>query len=140
LCGGEKNADIDIAALDDAYFANLCRHVGIDPPIATSALPLRGPERILDLAIRIGPYGDRFGENPDGLNLAAFKTAPHGIRLGTTTATVDTVVKTPSGKIELAPQHIVANLPRLEAAIKRPQAEMVLVSRRQLSSMNSWMH
>ncbi len=140
LCGGAKNSDIDIATLDDEYFASLCRHVGIDPPIATSALPLRGPERILDLAIRIGPYGDRFGENPDGLTLATFKAAPQGIELGATTATVDTVVKTPSGKIELAPQHIVDDLPRLKAAMGRPPPEMVLVSRRQLSSMNSWMH
>ena len=140
LFGGAKNADIDIGALDDTYFASLCSHVGIDPPIASSALPQRGPERILDLAIRIGPYGDRFGENPGGVTLATFKAEPNGIVLGTTTATVDSVVKTPSGKIELAPQHIVDDLPRLEAAIQRPASDMVLVSRRQLSSMNSWMH
>lgn len=140
LLGGEKNSDIDIAALDDAYFTNLCRNVGVDPPIATSTMPQRGPERILDLAIRIGPYGDRFGENPDGLNLATFKAAPQGILLGTTTATVDTVVKTPSGKIELAPQHIVDDLPRLEEAIGRPRPGIVLVGRRQLSSMNSFLH
>ncbi len=140
ICGGARNRDIDIAALDDDYFAGMCRQVGIDPAVAMDHAPDPGPERILDLAIRTGPYGDRYGENPGGVNLATFKAEPHGIMLGEARPCVEEVVTTPSGKIELAPDFILNDIPRLEKALARPQPETVLVSRRQLSSMNSWMH
>ena len=39
----------------------MCDTVGIAREVATAALPQRGPERILDLCIRSGPFGDRFG-------------------------------------------------------------------------------
>ena len=38
---------------------------GHRPPSATA----RGPERLLDLMLRTGPYGDGFGADPDGLSL-----------------------------------------------------------------------
>jgi len=41
-----------------------------------------GPERILDLMLRSGPYGDRFDPTSDGLNLDRLKAAIHGIDLG----------------------------------------------------------
>ena len=44
--------------------------------------PRRGPERLLDILLRCGPYGDGFGARPDGLTLAALEAAPHGIDLG----------------------------------------------------------
>ena len=51
------------------------------------------------------------------------------------------VLRTASGKIELAPEAIVADLPRLAAAMERRQnGGMVLIGRRQLRSNNSWMH
>ena len=36
----------------------------------------RGPERLLDLMLRTGPYGDGFGADPDGLSLDALLAAP----------------------------------------------------------------
>ena len=42
----------------------------------------RGPERVLDLMLRTGPYGDGFGANPDGLSLAVLEANPHGVDLG----------------------------------------------------------
>ena len=140
LCSGTKNRDIDIGAMDDHYFATLCNNIGVEPPIASSALPERGPERILDLAIRMGPFGDRFGERPDGLKLADFKTRPEGMDLGRTRTTLDDILRTPSGKIEIAPDYVIGDLPRLSTAMEKPLPELVLVSRRHLSSMNSWMH
>ena len=61
------------------------------------------------------------------------------------------VLRTPSGKIELAPPEIVADVPRLEqelAAVNTAarstegalNGQMVLIGRRQLRSNNSWMH
>ncbi len=34
-----------------------------------------GPERLLDLTLRTGPFGDRYGEVPDGLDLEKVKAA-----------------------------------------------------------------
>jgi len=57
------------------------------------------------------------------------------------------VLRTPSGKIELAPEQIVADVPRLRAGIDAAAGAngdaangMVLIGRRQLRSNNSWMH
>jgi anaerobic selenocysteine-containing dehydrogenase len=50
------------------------------------------------------------------------------------------VLRTASGKLELAPPVILEDLPRLEAAIDAPRPASVLVGRRHLRSNNSWMH
>jgi anaerobic selenocysteine-containing dehydrogenase len=103
--------------------------------------PRRGPERILDWMLRAGPYGDRFGDDPDGLTLAKLEAAPHGIDLGPLEPRLPEVLRTASGRIELAPEAIVADVPRLEASLAaRSNGGIVLVGRRQLRSNNSWMH
>jgi anaerobic selenocysteine-containing dehydrogenase len=54
---------------------------------------------------------------------------------------VPEVLRTPSGRIELAPEAIVADVARLRAALARERnGGLVLVGRRQLRSNNSWMH
>jgi anaerobic selenocysteine-containing dehydrogenase len=53
---------------------------------------------------------------------------------------MEKVLKTPSGKIELAPEHLLNDIPRLRAAMQEARSETLLVSRRHLNSMNSWMH
>lgn len=100
----------------------------------------RGPERLLDLALRSGPYGDAFGNRPDGLSLAALEAAPHGIDLGELRSRVPEVLRTPSGKIELAPPQLLADLPRLQASIDRAPNGLYLIGRRHLRSNNSWLH
>ena len=100
----------------------------------------RGPERLLDLMLRAGPYGDAFGARPDGLTLATLEAEPHGIDLGPLRPRIPEVLRTPSGKIELAPEPIVADVERLRAARTRTGNGMVLIGRRQLRSNNSWMH
>jgi len=58
--------------------------------------------------LRTGPYGDGFGANPDGLSLARLEAEPHGIDLGPLEPRIPEVLRTPSGKIELAPEAIAA--------------------------------
>ncbi len=108
--------------------------------VMAALAPRRGPERILDLLLRSGPYGDHFGANPGGLTLAVLEAHPHGIDLGPLVPRMPEVLRTPSGKIELAPPAIVADVPRLRDALVRVRSEMVLVGRRHLRSNNSWMH
>ena len=103
--------------------------------------PRTGPARIIDFYLRSGPYGDHFGANPDGLTLDALIAAPHGIDLGPLQPRMPDGLRTPTGMIDVAPQPILDDLPRMEAALRRPATTaFVLVGRRDLRSNNSWMH
>src|SRR6266540_3801965 len=115
---------------------------GRDPDELMAALsPRRGPERIIDLMLRTGPYGDGFGADPSGLSLEVLEANPHGIDLGPLEPRIPEVLRTPSGKIELAPEPIIEDVARLRESLARGRnGEMVLVGRRDLRSNNSWMH
>ncbi|MFE4859581.1 molybdopterin oxidoreductase family protein [Streptomyces sp. NPDC056670] len=99
-----------------------------------------GPERRLDLMLRLGPYGDGFGADPEGLTLDRVLAHPHGIDLGALKPRLPQVLRTRSGRIELLPAPIAADLPRLRAALDERPAALVLVGRRHLRSNNSWLH
>ncbi|WP_217170822.1 molybdopterin oxidoreductase family protein [Streptomyces sp. AC512_CC834] len=99
-----------------------------------------GPERRLDLMLRLGPYGDGFGVRPDGLTLERLLAHPHGIDLGPLRPRLPQPLKTRSGKVELLPGPIADDLPRLGQALAQRPAGLVLVGRRHLRSNNSWMH
>jgi len=105
--------------------------------------PRRGPERMLDFLLRSGPYGDAFGRH-EGLSLATLEAHPHGIDLGPLQPRIPEVLRTPSGKIELAPQPIVEDVKRLltsfEQGLTSSNGHMLLIGRRDLRSNNSWMH
>jgi anaerobic selenocysteine-containing dehydrogenase len=122
-----QGADADLEALDDLIAAEVGRLNGVEPDGS-----LRGPERLLDIMLRAGPYE---------LTLADLKAAPHGIDLGALEPRMPEVLRTPSGLVELAPAQIVADVPRLRAAMGEDvNGGMVLVGRRDLRSNNSWMH
>jgi anaerobic selenocysteine-containing dehydrogenase len=140
LCAGMKLEDIDVDALDREYFSAMCVQVGLDPDKILKIAPAPGPERILDLAIRIGPFGDRYGERAGGVSLETFKADPHGILLGVAQPQIPEILRTRSGKVELAPEHLLNDIPRLRAAMAETRPQTLLVSRRHLNSMNSWMH
>ena len=118
--------------------------IAIDCYMNETTLPLYdhgGPERMIDLQLRMGPWGDRYGEVPDGLNLERVKAAEHGVDLGPMQpGRAAEVIGTPSGRIELAPEYILSDLPRLDAALERDPDSLVLVSRRNIKSKNTWMH
>jgi anaerobic selenocysteine-containing dehydrogenase len=137
-----RGAGADLGQFDDELAAaDVRRRAGPHAEAVLGAVSCwQGPERLLDLALRVGPYGDQFGMNPDGLNLAKLKAAPDGIDLGPLSPRIPEVLRTPSGKIELAPPPLIDDLGRAAADLARPAAELVIVGRRQLRSNNSWMH
>jgi anaerobic selenocysteine-containing dehydrogenase len=102
----------------------------------------RGPERILDLMLRAGPYGDHFGHNAGGLSLARVREAPHGIDLGPLEQRLPEALATESGAVELAPELAVGDVDRLRSALeeRRVGNGLVLIGRRHMRSNNSWMH
>ncbi|MFC9683598.1 molybdopterin oxidoreductase family protein [Streptomyces sp. NPDC056948] len=99
-----------------------------------------GPERRLDMMLRLGPYGDGFGARPDGLTLEKLLAHPHGLDLGPLRSRLPQPLKTRSGLVELLPGPIAGDLPRLRAALAERPEGLVLVGRRHLRSNNSWMH
>lgn len=114
---------------------------GRDPAEIRAALaPRTGPERILDLSLRIGPYGDGFGERAGGLSLDELIAHPHGIDLGPLRPRLPDMLRTPTGRIDLASPAFVADLDRLRARLDGARPELVLVGRRHLRSNNSWQH
>lgn len=105
---------------------------GADPQEQARLLTGRsGPERRLDMMLRLGPYG---------LTLDDLHRSPHGIDLGPLRPRLPGVLRTRSGRIELLPEPIAAELPRLRAALADRPAGLVLVGRRHLRSNNSWLH
>jgi len=151
--GAGPAADVD--ALDDMIALEVARRetvtegspaAGMEPADVLAAVgERRGPERILDLMIRCGPYGAGLGNGPSrgngvALTLGKLEGSPHGIDLGPLEPRIPELLRTPSGKVELCPPALVGDLDRLEAALERDRDGMVLIGRRQLRSNNSWMH
>jgi anaerobic selenocysteine-containing dehydrogenase len=100
-----------------------------------------GPERLLDIMLRTGPYGDAFGTVDGGVTLDLLMANPHGVDLGALEpGRIPDLLRTPSGKIELAPPLLTADIPRLLASLNRKQDGMLLIGRRHVRSNNSWMH
>ncbi|WP_420476220.1 molybdopterin oxidoreductase family protein [Noviherbaspirillum sp. ST9] len=137
-----KGAGVDVEKIDDELFAeDVRRAVGEHADAVISALAhLKGPERQVDFALRVGPYGDMFGRKPDGINLAKVKAATGGIDLGPLQPRIPEILRTPSGKIELAPAMLLADLQRPAAELAQPVPDLVVIGRRHVRSCNSWMH
>jgi anaerobic selenocysteine-containing dehydrogenase len=137
-----KGAAADIDGIDDELLMDDCAAPPGRAPIQIfKALShRRGVERLLDLGLRTGPYGDQFGAKPDGLNLEKVKAAESGIDLGALEPRVPEVLRTQSGKIELSPAMLIDDLRRVTADLERPAPDLVIVGRRQLHGNNSWMH
>jgi len=142
--------DGDPALVDDQVIATTLTKETADPdsPVAGRAVDEltamlvqgAGYERRLDMMLRLGPYGDGFGANPDGLTLERLKAAPHGIDLGPLQPRLPGVLRTPTGRIELAPAPLIADVERLRDSVGRARDRFVLIGRRHLRSNNSWMH
>jgi anaerobic selenocysteine-containing dehydrogenase len=140
IIAGQQASEVDVAALDDGFFSYLVSLNGLDPTDVLAHYQQGGPERMLDLSLRTGPWGDRYGENPDGVTLQTFKDNPDGLDFGPMVPRVRELLRTPSGKIELSPAYVLADIPRLAERLDRPSDTLVLTSRRHLRSNNSWMH
>ncbi|WP_422743650.1 molybdopterin-dependent oxidoreductase [Mycobacterium sp. WMMD1722] len=140
LLTGVPAEDVDVAAIDDGFFDYLAFTQGLDGAAIRARYSHGGPERILDLTLRTGPFGDRYGERPDGLTLDKLKAQPNGVNFGPMVPQVPHILGTADRRIRLAPPYLLEDLPRLAARLDRGADDLVLVSRRHLRSNNSWLH
>lgn len=109
-------------------------------------------EQILDFKLRVGRFGDGFGANPDGITLAKLiDEHPHGRDFGPLIETMPAMIKTVSGTVELAPEIVLGDLARAAEALAGSSAGfgsagdcgangLTLIGRRNLRTINSWMH
>jgi anaerobic selenocysteine-containing dehydrogenase len=96
----------------------------------------QGPTGLLERLLRNGPYAHT-------LDFRQVMSAPHGIDLGGLEPSLRERLKTPDRRIAAAPKQFIDDLDRLAASLRaEPGArdELVLISRRQPRSNNSWMH
>jgi anaerobic selenocysteine-containing dehydrogenase len=118
-----------------------------------------GPERMLDLGLRFGPYGDKLNPFSKGLNLRRLKAAVHGIDFGAMRPCLKERLRTTDKRIHLAPEIFIKDIERLRdrghpcppesvtdasRVTSKPEAfvpnSLLLIGRRQLRSNNSWLH
>lgn len=139
-----QGADADVAGLDEFVVrAAIGKEVAdehspwhgrdVEECLAELA-PRTGTARMIDLLLRTGPYG---------LTLAELEARPHGVDLGPLQPRLPEILRTPSGRIDLAPDALVADVARLHEALSAAAADpdqVVLIGRRHLRSNNSWMH
>ena len=139
-----KGAHIDANTLDDAQFAEDAQRLfgAHADAVMRATQGLRGPQRSLEVALRTGPYGDGFGTQPDGLTLAKVmaSNATGGIDLGELQPRIPEMLRTPSGKVELAPPSLLQDLQRAAHDLRGLAPDLVIIGRRDVRTNNSWMH
>lgn len=104
-------------------------------------MPALRPNTMLKVLLRLGPYGDRFGLRPSGLNQKKLEAHPHGMVLAehSPTGILAKVVRYKDKRVRLAPPEILTEIAALAPA---PQGEfpLLLIGLRENRSLNSWLH
>jgi anaerobic selenocysteine-containing dehydrogenase len=122
------------------------RGAGLPTRVETQLRGRLGPERILALGLRAGPwsFGGGVRQGLRGLSWSQITAAPHGIDLGPLEPCLP--ARLPRRRdgapphIDLAPGEFLADMPRLRHELDTRREPLVLIGRRQLRSNNSWMH
>jgi anaerobic selenocysteine-containing dehydrogenase len=100
--------------------------------LGTELRPAPEPRQILDFGLKAGPYD---------LSLAALEAAPHGLDLGPLEPAFPERLKTKDGRIDCAPEPLMAALaPAIAKLLSAQPAGLVLIGRRDIRTNNSWMH
>jgi len=118
-----------------------CENVSVED--ARAKLPTEpGIERLLDIMLRTGPFGDAFGGDPDGLTIEKVAATPHAVDLGPLEPRLPGMIRKHHGRLKLVHDLLVKDVDRLHQGLeaRRRSDRLVLIGRRQLRNMNSWLH
>ena len=101
-----------------------------------------GPAGVLDLGLRLGPYGNRFLPWSSGLSLSRLRRAPHGLDFGALEERLPGLLRTAGRRIELVPEPLRRDLARLEESLAEEihAGALQLIGRRHVRDNNSWLH
>lgn len=101
-----------------------------------------GPSAVIDLGLRSGPYGAGLNPFGKGLTLARLKKQPQGVDLGPLKPCLPGRLFHATGRIPALPEIYARDLARVkrQAATLNPSDGLVMISRRDLRSNNSWLH
>lgn len=145
--GGRVATSAELAAFEDEVIAGFVRRHVDDPQSAIHGRdvqeilgrigPARGVERLLDVGIRAGHLGDAFGRR-EGLSLERMLAHPDGIETSALRPRLDAMMGHVDGRIDLAPELILAEIGRLRRT-PAPKG-LLLVGRRNIRTNNSWLH
>lgn len=106
------------------------------------------PDRLLDLALRLGPHG-RWRGRPAGLTLERLRVANQTMDLGPLMPTLPAASHTPGKQVDVLPDILRTALEKLllnrsptapTVEDENAGATLLLIGRRQLRTNNSWMH
>ena len=141
-----SSAEADLTALKMLYdqLAGQGNPVARRIPFADALSALTeksGQDRMFELLVRSGPYGDHFGARPGGLTIETLKEMPHGVDFGPMEPRIAEIIHHADGKIDFAPALITCDLARLDQWIgQSDESDLHLIGRRHMRSFNTWMH
>ncbi len=132
----------------DGMAAQVAAGLQADYPEVTSELVKetmggeRCYERYLDTLLRAGPYGDKFGQR-EGINLQALIDAGGTMSFGPMQSQMPALLRTEGKRIQLMHDCLLDDIPRLNRGLEEglyQKDKYLLVGRRQIRDMNSWLH
>lgn len=123
----------DPQALDERLFQTDLARLPPDQAQAVSEATagLQGPKRLLAQALYQGPYR---------LRLADVQATPAGLDLGPLQPRLPELLRTTTGRIDLAPALLLKDLERVPLNAPAGSEALLLIGRRDSRSNNSWMH
>nr|WP_241696065.1 molybdopterin-dependent oxidoreductase [Solimonas terrae] len=132
----------------DSYLA-IVRRMGLGAPAASKWRRRLGkwlrwtprPLTLVDIGLRLGPVGDRFGLRRDGWSFKRLRAHPHGVMVDLPHPSKDwrERIAWPDRRIHVWHEVIEREFARLGADVA-PREKFRLLSVREIRSLNSWMH
>jgi len=100
-------------------------------------MPSHPPDRLVDAALRGGPYGD---DTEWQLSIDKLKAHPSGIDLGPLEPSCPERLQTPGQRIQLAIPEVLEDIQRFRRETSTLDEHYRLIGRRHVRDNNSWMH
>lgn len=100
------------------------------------------PMTAMDLLLRMGPHGDRFGLRRNGLSRKKLMSTEGAVTLAEScpVGVLAEKVRTPDGRIRLSQPELIAEAQRMCAETDTADYPLRLFTIRELRSHNSWLH